>query len=128
MGRTELSLLRAITSPWWGPAARAGEIVRVTVRGADFEVVKTISRDPDRARFRKIWSQMFEVEPTSENSVAGRFTYKLEILFGIRSSRWSYDPAGFVKLLAIWAAVSIALLYRLPSVGEFDALLGIDPR
>jgi len=123
-----LPLLRAITAPWWGPAARAGKIVQVTVRGADFEVVKTISRDPDLARFREMWSRIIEVEPAPENSAARRFTYKLDIVFGTRSSRWPYDPAGFVKLLAIWPAVCIAPLYALPSVGEFNALLGIDPR
>jgi hypothetical protein len=52
----------------------------------------------------------------------------LDIRRGGGGNRWFYEPAGLVKLLAVFPKIWIAPLYRLPNPEEFNCLLGIDPR
>jgi hypothetical protein len=123
MGRIS-TVLRAITARRWGPASRAADIERVTVRGPHDREVKTISTDADLAAFRQMWSRMIEVEPELWSGADGNH---LVISRNDYTSRWLYDPAGLLKSLAIWRSIWVAPLYRMPSADTFNRLLGIVP-
>jgi hypothetical protein len=48
--------------------------------------------------------------------------YKIDIRREDRGGRWLYDPVGFVQVLSKRKTP----VYRLPSPGAFNKLLGID--
>jgi hypothetical protein len=54
--------------------------------------------------------------------------FTLDIRRGGHGDRWFYDPAGLIKLLAIWPKIWIAPLYSVPAAEKFNLLLGIAPR
>jgi hypothetical protein len=120
---SERKIIRAMLSPWRGPPARARDIVKVSVRDHNFQSVKTITSDPDLTAFREMWSTLIEAEPGLCEPGAGQGHYKLDIQWAKHSSRWLYDPAGFVKVLALWRAIWVAPLYKMPTPGEFNRLL-----
>jgi len=125
-------LFRAAARRWFGPLAGTEGIVKVTVRDADFHVVRVIESERDLAAFRALWAALVETDPGSWAAPPGRQYYKLAIEWIGRggraeSSSWFYFPGGSIKLLAVLRAISVASLYRTPSPGAFEALLRADP-
>jgi hypothetical protein len=123
---------RAATRRWFGPAAGTEGIVKVTVRDADFHVIRVIESERDLATFRALWAALVETDPGSWTQPAGSAHYKLDIQWVGRdrrtqSSRWFYFSDGTIRLLAIWRALWVAPLYRTPSPDAFEALLRADP-
>jgi hypothetical protein len=127
-------LLRAATSRWFGPAAGAGRIVKVTVRDEDFQLIRVIDSARDLAVFRALWAGLVEADLGSFDPPPGtRPYYKLVIERAgsggrTRSASWFYFPRnGTIKLLAVIRSILVAPLYRTPSPGAFEALLRGDP-
>lgn len=125
-------LFRAATRRWLGPFADTRKIVKVTVRDQEFRVVRELTAQQDLAAFRELWSGMTEADPKLWPPAATRTHYKLDVQWTgrdgrLHSSRWLYHPSGFVNLLAIWPAIWVAPLYRMPSPGAFEAAFGLDP-
>jgi hypothetical protein len=113
-------LLFAVTALGRRPA-----IVKVTVRGARFEVVKTITSPQELAAFAELWWSKVEADPQLWKAAPAATIYALDIVTR-HSNRWFYHPSGLIKLLAIWPAIWVAPLYRLPSPAAFNTLLGIE--
>jgi hypothetical protein len=125
-------LFRAATRRWFGPLAGTERIVKVTVRDADSHVIRVIESERDLAAFRALWAGLVETDPGASAPPPERPYYKLAIQWIGRGDRggspsWFYFPGGYIELLAIWRAISVAPLYRTPSPDAFEALLGADP-
>jgi hypothetical protein len=121
-------LLRSALSRWFGPAANAGSIVKVTVRDEDSRIVHVIDSERDLAAFRALWAALAEAEPGPSAPPMGRPYYKLQIQYARRGGRiehasWFYFPGGAVQLLAVMRSVLVAPLYRTPTPDAFEALL-----
>jgi hypothetical protein len=126
------SLFRTATRRWFGPAADADRIAKVTVRDEDFQVVRVLDSERELAAFRKLWAALVEADSRPWTPPPDRPYYKLNIQligFGGRTENasWFYFPGGCVKLLAVVRAIWIAPLYRMPSPGAFEELLRGDP-
>jgi hypothetical protein len=120
-------LFRSVVSRWFGPAANAGSIVKVTVRDEDSRVVRVIDSERDLAAFRALWAALAEADPGSSAPPLGRPYYKLQIEYArrgrIEHASWFYFPGGAVRLLAVMRSVLVAPLYRTPDPDAFEALL-----
>jgi hypothetical protein len=121
-------LVRAVTRRWLGPLAHGRTIVQVTVRDQDFRVVRVLASEHDLAAFGGLWATMTEADLRSSALPPGRAHHKLDIQWRDRSgrrhtSRWLYHPGGFLNLVAIWRAIWVAPLYRMPSPSAFETLL-----
>ena len=124
-------LFRAATRRWLGPFADARTIVKVTVRDQEFHIVRELTAAHDLAAFRELWSGMTEVDPKSWPPAATRTHYKLDVQWTgpdgrSNSSRWLYHPGGFVNLVAIWPAIWVASLYRMPTPDALEITFGLD--
>ncbi len=106
-------LFRAATSRWFGPAANAGSIVKVTVRDEDFQLIRVIASERDLAVFRALWAGLVEADPSSIAPPPGWRPYKLNIETAGRggqtkSASWFYFPSsGTIKLLAVIRSVLV---------------------
>jgi hypothetical protein len=105
------------------------DIVKVTVRDPQFQVIKEIDGGGDLAAFRRMWDDRVEADPGLWKSAGqahyGHGAYKLDIRRAKSSSRWHYHPSGLTKVLAIWRSILVAPLYRLRTPPEFNKLVGI---
>jgi len=126
-------LFRAATRRWFGPAAGADSIVKVTVRDEKGRIVRVIDSERDVAAFRALWAGLLETDPGACTAPPGwRPYHKLQIQSVGRGGRtgnasWFYFFGGHIKLLAVIRAVCVAPLYRTPSPDAFEALLRRDP-
>ena len=118
--RTWRELIFAIVTLGRRPA-----IVKVTVRGERFEAIKTLTSPQELADFAGLWWSKNEADPQLRKHLPPGTTYALDILTR-HGNRWFYHPSGLTRLLAIWPAIWVAPLYRLPSPAAFNKLLGID--
>jgi hypothetical protein len=102
---------------WWVRAAVTAPATKVTVVDEKFRQVRTITSEHELTIFNELWSRRVVAEP---GAVLRRF-YKLQIVQNGRSTTWFYDPAGLTQALAIHKRP----VYLLPSVADFNALLGV---
>jgi hypothetical protein len=123
-------LFRKAISPWFGPTASAGSIVKVTVRDEDFQLIRVIDSERDLTAFRALWGGLVEADPGSVAPPPGSLPYyKLNIETAgrgrqTRSASWFYFPrSGTIQLLAVIRSVLVAPLYRTPTPDAFEALL-----
>ncbi len=124
-------LFRTATRRWLGLFADTRTIVNVTVRDKEFRIVRELTAQRDLAGFRELWSGMAEFDPTSWPPAATRAHYKLDVQWTgrdgrLHSSRWLYHPGGFVNLVAIWPAIWVAPLYRMPTPDALETTFGLD--
>jgi hypothetical protein len=125
-------LFRTATRRWLGLVRTADRIVKVTVRDENFQLVRVIDAERDLAVFCKLWAALVEADPDSWSPKPGQPYYKLgiqSIQRGVRTANaeWFYFPGGYIQLLAIWRAIWVAPLYRMPSPDAFEALLRGNP-
>jgi len=92
---------------------------RVTVRGPNFEVVRTIDDPASLTRFAELWRtrQKTKAGPTESSE----YPFKLDIAANYDSGRWLYHPDGFTKVLS----ATSGNVYLVDDVAAFNAVLGL---
>ncbi|MEX0701292.1 MAG: hypothetical protein WD069_04280 [Planctomycetales bacterium] len=105
--------------------AMAQPITGVTVRDANFEVVKTLS-SAEIAEFDRHWAQRVEIDVSGIEANSPH--YKLDLICGgDRGGRWIYHTSGHVTLLS----KTVQPAYELADPQSFNRLIGstsIDPQ
>jgi hypothetical protein len=103
----------AVVAGCASPAAITG----VSVRDADYEVVKVLAPD-EVAEFRRQWEDKQEVKaPPSD--VEGQH-FKLDIERQDSGGRWLYQTTGYVRLLSKEAKP----IYKVQDPEAFNRLIG----
>jgi hypothetical protein len=120
MHRTSIAIAALLTMPLLSLEARA-EIVEVTVRDANFQVVSVISSRAQLAQFDAQWSRKDKLKDAQAQFSSHAFTYKLDIASARGSERWLYDPSGKVVVLS----KAVKPIYELGEPALFNTLLGI---
>ncbi len=95
-------------------SARADEIISITIRDKNFEIINEIRDEKMLLRFQDHWSKKTKIAAETPTALI----YKIDINPG---NRWLYDPAGYVQVLSK-AKVPV---FKLHSPEEFNRLLGI---
>ena len=91
----------------------ADEITKITVRDANFEIVKTLEFSSEIKSFSEIWSSKIKIGATEYS-----WTHKLDFLPG---GRWLYNCSGRTAFLS----KTLIPMYKIPDPSEFNKLLGI---
>jgi hypothetical protein len=118
------AILKAVSAlMFWVPAPR---LVKVTVWGARFKLIKTLETDDELASFGAVWSQ--NVELPRGTQAPWEYYLDLREVRGNKytSKRWLYDPHGFAKVLAIPFFGIYIPVCRIALPEELNKLLGID--
>ena len=121
-------VFRSAARGWYGPFARPGRIVKVTVRDQDFQLVRVLDSHLELVAFRALWAGVVEVDRGSYTWQHGHPYYRLalqSIGLGGRTgtASWFYFPGGYLKLLAVVRAIWVGPLYQTPTPDAFEALL-----
>jgi hypothetical protein len=125
-------VFRSATRGWFGPFARPDQIVNVTVRDQDFQIVRVLESERNLVAFRELWAALIEVDRGSYTWQREQPYYKLAIQSiglggGTENASWFYFPGGYIKLLAVVRAIWVGPLYQTPTPDAFEALLRADP-
>jgi hypothetical protein len=94
-------------------------ITAVTVRDADFNVVKVLSAD-EVPRFEELWTTKTEAGASLED--VGGSHYKLDIESKDSGDRWLYQSTGHVQVLSTKGAS----VYRIRDPSRFNELIGAE--
>ena len=95
----------------------AGPITSVTVRDAQFKVVKQLTAS-ELAAFERHWSSKVEVKASLED--AGGRHFKLDVERGEKGNRWLYQTSGYVEVLSVLKKP----VYRVREPESFNELIG----
>ena len=95
-------------------------IEKVTVRNAEFEIVKTIESGEQLSAFETQWLQKTEIKNSPMFQLSKRH-FKLDIVSAGKSTRWLYETNGSVRVLTKGPASD----YSLSDPKAFNGLLGV---
>ena len=98
--------------------ATLGPITGVSVRDANFQVVKVLS-PAELVDFTRLWENKQEVQ-ASLNSVEGQH-FKVDITRQQSSARWLYQTTGYAQYLDPLAQP----VYKLQEPEAFNRLIGV---
>ena len=98
-------------------ASCAGPITGVSVRNANFDVVKTLTPS-ELPEFTRLWDSKEQVDV--ERKKVGGTHFKLDIMRTNRDGRWLYWSTGYVWLLDVFPHP----VYRIREPEAFNRLIG----
>jgi hypothetical protein len=92
-------------------------ITRVSVRDAEFEVVKVLT-PAELAAFRRHWENKKEVKVSFSKLGGENFPLDIQRLYS--SQRWVYKTTGYVRVLS----KKVKPVYKLQDPKAFNRLIG----
>ncbi len=91
------------------------DISKVRIWDRNFRLVRIINRPEDIEKLETVWTKKEEIKTNKTFN----FTYKIDIVSNGRSTRWLYDPSGYVILLSKKKSPA----YRIVEFNEFNKLV-----
>ena len=109
--------LGLVTAALMGGCASPAPITGVSVRDAEFQVVKVLG-PAELSEFRRHWENKQEVEAALSN-VGGQH-FKIDVDRRGAGDRWLYQTTGYVQVLDPWKTP----VYKLQDPEAFNRLIG----